>query len=70
MCRVSVARNPESQAFSSSVQVCHPLLAYGIGVVLYHVIKLLKVLLLEAGLGIHVHHIKVSLAYLYSGNIV
>jgi hypothetical protein len=70
MRRVSVARNPESQAFSSSVQVRHPLMAYGIGVIFHHVTKLLKVLVLEAGLGFHVHHVKVSLAYLYSGNIV
>jgi hypothetical protein len=70
MRRVSMARNSESQAFSSSVQVRDPLLAYGVGVILHHVTKVLEMLLLEAGLGIHVYHVKVSLANLYSGNIV
>jgi hypothetical protein len=68
--RVSVSTDPEGQTFKSGIEVCDPFLDYGVGVIPYHITEHLKMLFLKVGFRIHIHHVQISLAYLYNNNTI
>jgi hypothetical protein len=70
MSRVGMAIDSGCQGFRTSVQVCDPLLANCLIVVIHHIGEHLEVVLLECNVRVIIHNVQLGLAYFNNSYIV